>query len=46
MFLVDLLLRVYLSKSLELEDKEFEFVNMVSCVSILDFRLEEIREEI
>lgn len=43
MFLVDLLLRVYLLKSLELEDKEFEFVNMVSCVLILDFRLEEIR---
>lgn len=45
MFLADLLSRAYLPKSPELEDKEFEFVNMASCVPISDPRLEEIREE-
>jgi len=46
MFLADLLSRAYLSKSTEPEDKEFEFVNMASCVPISDPRLEEIRQEI
>ena len=45
MFLADLLSRVFLPKSPEPEDGEFEFVNMASCVPISDPRLEEIRQE-
>ena len=45
MFLADLLSRAYLPKSPEPEDKEFEFVNMASCVPISDPGLEEIRQE-
>ena len=44
MFLADLLSRAYLPKGPEQEDKEFEFVNMASCVPISDPRLEEIRQ--
>ena len=45
MFLADLLSRAYLPKKPESEDREFEFVNMASCVPISDPRLEEIRQE-
>ena len=45
MFLADLLSRAYLPKSPEPENKEFESVNMASCLPISDPRLEEIRQE-